>query len=252
MRGTMHSLKFLTAVCILQIPNVNTSPLACYRHNAVLARKAPMTDTAALCPKHIAKPRASSSSADSVCLPVVHILRKRGRFINPADQQCQISTLGASKARSATFSTPGDESSSKNTLAIADISKSSPSSTSILSIGKRQITKASKILVSANDMPTKEIAAFRHVIPHTKGRKRLSKRGIVYDHMSSDYSKYFVGSKKVTFGSNWRTTRDETGAIFDSSFAFIPTLTVDASLNNDKWLDVVRRIIAEGAPFVFA
>ena len=79
-----------------------------------------------------------------------------------------------------------------------------------------------------------------------------TKRGIVFDWLSSDYSKYFVGSSKVTYGSNWHATRDETGAKFDPSFAFIPTLRVDKNLKNDKWLATVKGLISGGVKTVFA
>ena len=70
------------------------------------------------------------------------------------------------------------------------------------------------------------------------------KRGLVYDYMSSDYSKYFVGSQKVTFGSDWHATRGETGAKFDQSFDFIPTLGVDHnSLQNPTWIETATNLI---------
>lgn len=73
------------------------------------------------------------------------------------------------------------------------------------------------------------------------------KRGLVYDWLSSDYSKFFVGSTKVTFGSDYHATRGETGAILDPIFGFISTLVVDANLQNSKWLDTVGPLIDSGA-----
>lgn len=73
------------------------------------------------------------------------------------------------------------------------------------------------------------------------------KRGIVYDWLSSDYSKFFVGSSKVRFGSDYHATRGETGATLDQSFGFISTLIVDGNLQNPKWLDTVRPLIDSGA-----
>lgn len=77
------------------------------------------------------------------------------------------------------------------------------------------------------------------------------KRGIVFDWLSKDYSKMFVGGK-ATFASNWHTTAGETGAFLDPSFAFIPTLTVDKGLRNDKWLSTVKGLIQGGVKTVFA
>lgn len=73
------------------------------------------------------------------------------------------------------------------------------------------------------------------------------KRGILFDYLSSDYSKFFVGSTKVTYGSDWHATRGETGAFLDQVFGFIPTLMVDENLQNDKWLDTVGPLIDSGA-----
>lgn len=77
------------------------------------------------------------------------------------------------------------------------------------------------------------------------------KRGLVYDYLSADYGNLYVGSK-CSFGSDWHGTRDETGSILHPSFNFIPTLTVDQNLKNDKWIDNAKAIINEGANFVFA
>lgn len=77
------------------------------------------------------------------------------------------------------------------------------------------------------------------------------KRGLVYDYLSADYSNLYVGSK-CSFGSDWHGTRDETGSVLHPSFNFIPTLTVDQNLKNDKWIDSTKAIINGGAKFVFA
>lgn len=72
------------------------------------------------------------------------------------------------------------------------------------------------------------------------------KRGILYDWLSKDYSKFFEGSSKVTYGSDWHATPGETGAYFPSSLNFISTLIVDPNLQNLKWLDSVRPLIDSG------
>lgn len=77
------------------------------------------------------------------------------------------------------------------------------------------------------------------------------KRGILFDWLSKDYSKFFVGGK-ATYASNWHATAGETGAILDPSFGFIPTLIVDQSLRNDKWLATVKGLIQGGVTTVFA
>jgi hypothetical protein len=77
------------------------------------------------------------------------------------------------------------------------------------------------------------------------------KRGILFDWRSKDYSKYFVGGK-ATYASNWHATSGETGATLDPSFAFIPTLIVDQSLQNANWLATVKGLIKGGVTTVFA
>lgn len=77
------------------------------------------------------------------------------------------------------------------------------------------------------------------------------KRGLVYDYLSEDFGKLYVGSK-CSFGSDWHGTRDETGSRLDPSFNFIPTLIVDRNMKNDKWIDSTKSIIKGGAKFVFA
>ncbi|MCJ1470860.1 hypothetical protein MMC07_009507 [Pseudocyphellaria aurata] len=74
----------------------------------------------------------------------------------------------------------------------------------------------------------------------------VGKRGIVYDYTSSDYSKYYVGSKKVAFGSDYHATRGETGAVLDPVFAFISTLLVDGNLQNPTWLSTMKPLITSG------
>ena len=54
------------------------------------------------------------------------------------------------------------------------------------------------------------------------------------------------GIQKVTFGSDWHATRDETGAVLAGSFKFISTLIVDKDLRNDKWLGTVGPLIDSG------
>lgn len=78
------------------------------------------------------------------------------------------------------------------------------------------------------------------------------KRGALYDYTSSDYSKYFVGSNKVAFGSDYHATRGETGATLDQQFGFIPTLRSDDNLQNPTWIATIKDFIANGGKIVFA
>lgn len=103
---------------------------------------------------------------------------------------------------------------------------------------------ASPISVNLNAPATRDIS----VLPRNTAN---AKRGLVYDYLSEDFGKLYVGSK-CSFGSDWHGTRDETGPTLHPSFNFIPTMTVDKNLKNDKWIDSTKSIIKGGAKFVFA
>ena len=103
---------------------------------------------------------------------------------------------------------------------------------------------ASPISVNLDTPATRDVS----VLPRYTAN---DKRGLVYDYLSADYGKLYVGSK-CSFGSDWHGTRDETGSTLHPSFNFIPTLMVDKNLKNDKWIDSTKAIIQGGAKFVFA
>lgn len=103
---------------------------------------------------------------------------------------------------------------------------------------------ASPISVKLDAPATRDIS----VLPRTTAN---AKRGLVYDYLSEDFGKLYVGSK-CSFGSDWHGTRDETGSTLDSSFNFIPTLIVGDNLKNEKWIDSTKSIIKGGAKYVFA
>lgn len=103
---------------------------------------------------------------------------------------------------------------------------------------------ASPISVNLDVPATRDIS----VLPRNTAN---AKRGLVYDYLSEDFGKLYVGSK-CSFGSDWHGTRDETGSTLHPSFNFIPTLRVDKNLKNDKWIDSTKSIIKGGANFVFA
>lgn len=105
--------------------------------------------------------------------------------------------------------------------------------------------------VAASPMPVNLDAPATQLVSISPRNTANGKRGLVYDYLSADYGKLYVGSK-CSFGSDWHGTRDETGSKLPSSFNFIPTLTVDKNLNNDRWIDTTKPIIAGGAKFVFA
>lgn len=76
------------------------------------------------------------------------------------------------------------------------------------------------------------------------------KRGLVYDGRTQDgWSSLFKSSKYVTYGSNGGLNR---GTKLDKSFSFVPTLVVDADLNNAEWNTQVPVLIEGGTKALFA
>ena len=75
------------------------------------------------------------------------------------------------------------------------------------------------------------------------------KRGLCYDYKTNpQWSELFVGSQFATYGSNWDVLR---GDELDQSFSYVPTIAVDANLNNDNWNDTVPVLIEGGTKALF-
>lgn len=76
------------------------------------------------------------------------------------------------------------------------------------------------------------------------------KRGLVYDDNTQDgWSNFYVGSPFATYGSNWDVIR---GTQLNESFSYVPTIKVDANLNNDDWNSTVPVLIEGGTKALFA
>ena len=76
------------------------------------------------------------------------------------------------------------------------------------------------------------------------------KRGLVYDYNTQvGWSNFFDGSKYVTYGSNWNVNR---GDQLDGSFAYVPTIAVDANLNNADWNNSIPVLLEGGTKALFA
>jgi len=84
--------------------------------------------------------------------------------------------------------------------------------------------------------------------PVTGSIGSTNKRGLVYDHNSKiSYGDLFKGSKYASWGSNWGATRTTSNGVnLDSSFSFVPTLTVDGFLKNSNWMSQVQDLISTG------
>lgn len=76
------------------------------------------------------------------------------------------------------------------------------------------------------------------------------KRGLCYDDKTKDgWSNLYLGSHFVTYGSNWDVMR---GTQLNQSFSYVPTIKVDANLNNDNWNSSVPVLIEGGTKAMFA
>lgn len=76
------------------------------------------------------------------------------------------------------------------------------------------------------------------------------KRGLCYDGNTKDgWSNLYVGSHFATYGSNWDVIR---GTQLNESFHYVPTIKVDANLNNDIWDSTVPVLIEGGTKAMFA
>ena len=76
------------------------------------------------------------------------------------------------------------------------------------------------------------------------------KRGLCYDHNTKDgWSNLFVGSHLTTYGSNWDVIR---GTQLNESFSYVPTIKVDANLENHDWNFTVPVLIEGGTKAMFA
>ena len=95
--------------------------------------------------------------------------------------------------------------------------------------------------------------------PHQPFGAGPGKRGLVYDYKSqSGWSDFYKGSKQVTYGSNWGLYRDTSSnnefsyTQLDESFSFVPTIQVDANLNNADWNNTIGLLTEGGTKALFA
>jgi len=76
------------------------------------------------------------------------------------------------------------------------------------------------------------------------------KRGLCYDNNTKDgWSNFYLGSHFATYGSNGDVIR---GTQLNESFSYVPTIKVDANLNNDDWNKTVPVLIEGGTKAMFA
>lgn len=76
------------------------------------------------------------------------------------------------------------------------------------------------------------------------------KRGLLYNSKSKvAWSNYYVDSSYVTYGSNGDVIR---GDEINTWFSYVPTIAVDADLQNSEWNDTVPILIEGGTKAMFA
>ena len=76
------------------------------------------------------------------------------------------------------------------------------------------------------------------------------KRGLLYNSESKVvWSDYYANSPYVTYGSNGDVIR---GDEINSWFSYVPTIAVDAKLENSDWNDIIPVLIEGGTKAMFA
>lgn len=76
------------------------------------------------------------------------------------------------------------------------------------------------------------------------------KRGLLYNSESSvDWSNFYVWSPFVTYGTNGDVIR---GDEINAWFSYVPTIVVDAKLENSQWNDIAPILIEGGTKAMLA
>ncbi|KAL8909400.1 MAG: hypothetical protein Q9207_000235 [Kuettlingeria erythrocarpa] len=226
------------------LPNVHRR-LTCYEDNTLRALERFSTDAALFCPKFLQTPsehvprnlaELPLSKLSSACT----CFQKTAAPVKPVS-----SPATAPTSASVVAPTPTSLSSGKTTPL--------SSSASLVPSVPKPTTLPPTPTTSKLPGPTSSSSAAGPTRVSSNGKAYSGgKRGLVYDYHSQDYSKFFKDSSKIAFGSNWGVKRSPApGVTFDFG-AFVPTIAVDSSLNNNGWLDAVKALIGSGSPMIFA
>ena len=107
-----------------------------------------------------------------------------------------------------------------------------------------EVSSASNLLKAARALPSGD-----QYPPQPPGAGP-GKRGLLYSPESKvDWSDFYVDNLYVTYGSNGDVIR---GDEINTWFSYVPTLTVDANLENSEWNDTVPILIEGGTKAMFA
>lgn len=241
----MHFSSRPFVLLALSVTSVVASPLACFEDNPARALERFSSEAGSFCTQYLGGSKS-----------VPYWLTEYPATRVSSACSCYTSKIGPAsltptQTPSKTPSSAAVPTTEKPILPTASLPATTPKpSTST----KPSVSEALPVAISTqNSVAPSTKPSSAPVQPKSVAASR-GKRGLLYDYTSSDYSKYFVGSPKVTFGSDYHATRGETGAILDKSFGFVPTLSVDHnSLLNLNWINTVKDLITnQGVTTVYA
>lgn len=231
----MHFSTNSLVVVALSVTSAIASPIVCYEDNPARALERFSSDAGAFCTKYLAG--SKSVPYWMVEFPATRISSACTCYASKAGPHSVTSTTAPLKTTSLT-PVPTTKKPTVQTSVLPVVTSKPSSST------KPSTSKAVPTVTPIKQPVASSTKPASTPVPVKPAGTAGGKRGLVYDYMSSDYSKYFVGSQKVIFGSDYHATRGETGATLDKSFGFIPTLAVDHnSLQNPTWISTVQDLI---------
>ena len=268
----MHFSAKYTALLALSVQLVLSSPIICYQDNPARTLERFSTEAAAFCPKYLAgsskdlpyylaelPPTRISSACSCFTLTAIPKPTTSVHFSSTTLSTSSVVTSSFKHSKSSSTPLPTKSGSASYSRLVSSSTKSS-SSITVVPVSTKTLNHISTSPSSSITVVPVSTKTLNHISTsptttplYTRDPITFAgKRGIVYDWLSSDFSKFFVGSQKVSFGSDWHATRGETGSTLDSSFGFIPTLVVDRNLENTNWISTVTGLIKGGVKIVFA
>ncbi|KAL8761602.1 MAG: hypothetical protein Q9184_002277 [Pyrenodesmia sp. 2 TL-2023] len=264
----MHFLTFPSILLTLSVITSGVSGaavhhvhrrLTCFEDNTLRALERFSSDAAIFCPKFLTTP-SEPVPRNLAGVPVSKLSSGCTCFQKTAAPVKPVSSATTTpRSASVVAPTPTSLSSVKTTPlstsqpVVSSVPKPITLPTTSTSSKLPSITLPATSASSKPPVSTLSSSATGPTSPATNGKAYGGgKRGLVYDYMSKDYSRFFRDSRKIAFGSNWGFKRSPApGVTFDFG-AFVPTIAVDSSLNNNGWLDAVKALVGSGSPMIFA
>ena len=224
MRFSAKTVTFVVANALLA--SVRTAPLVCYEDNPLRALRNSPSQASAFCPAYLAGTGTAPSFMSN--FPATRVSSACQCFQSTAAPNAPVTTLKP-------VTTPTSVKAPASTPKPTSATPSAP----VASTKSSTTVAPTTTKIPGNTLP----------VTPSSGK---AKRGLVYNYKSKDWSKYFVGSKYISFGSDWSDTVNGTGGTLDGSFTFIPTLTVDGNLQNAGWSSAVTGLINRGTKVIFS